>query len=280
MSKTHSISLPTNWWRVGRIVVATLVYIFLLAPIIVVLPLSFSSGSFLSYPLPGLSFRWYAELVNNYKWLLALKNSLIIGVGSAILSTIIGLMAAIALNGMSPRTKGLLTGLLIAPLVVPVIIMAVAMFLFFSTIGLTGSVVGMILAHTVIGTPYVVISANAALQNFDMTLIRAAKSLGASPWMAYRRVLFPMIKPAIVAGALFAFVASFDEVVIVLFLAGPEQVTLPIRLFEGIRDELTPVVIAAATIMIGISVGSMLLIEAMRKRGEHLGTQKSGQSAS
>lgn len=280
MSKTHSISLPTNWWRVGRIVVATLVYIFLLAPIIVVLPLSFSSGSFLSYPLPGLSFRWYAELVNNYKWLLALKNSLIIGVGSAILSTIIGLMAAIALNGMSPRTKGLLTGLLIAPLVVPVIIMAVAMFLFFSTIGLTGSVVGMILAHTVIGTPYMVISANAALQNFDMTLIRAAKSLGASPWMAYRRVLFPMIKPAIVAGALFAFVASFDEVVIVLFLAGPEQVTLPIRLFEGIRDELTPVVIAAATIMIGISVGSMLLIEAMRKRGEHLGTQKSGQSAS
>ena len=263
-------SVPTNWWRVGRIVISTLVYIFLLVPIIVVLPLSLSSGSFLSYPLPGLSFRWYAELVNNYKWLLALKNSVVIGVGSAVLSTILGLMAAVALNGMGPRMKGLLTGLLIAPLVVPVIIMAVAMFLFFSNIGMTGSVPGMILAHTIIGTPYVVISANAALQNFDMTLIRAAKSLGASPWMAYRRVLFPMIRPAIVAGALFAFVASFDEVVIVLFLAGPEQITLPIRLFEGIRDELTPVVIAAATVMIFISVGSMLLIEALRKRSEAL----------
>lgn len=272
--------MPTNWWRLGRIIVVTLVYIFLLAPIIVVLPLSFSSGSFLSYPLPGLSFRWYAELINNYKWLLALKNSVFIGVGSAVLSTVLGLMASVALNGMSPRAKGILTGLLIAPLVVPVIIMAVAMFLFFSTVGLTGSIIGMILAHTVIGTPYVVISANAALQNFDMTLIRAAKSLGASSWMAYRRVLFPMIKPAIVAGALFAFIASFDEVIIVLFLAGPEQVTLPIRLFEGIRDELTPVVISAATIMIGISIGSMLLIEAMRKRGENLRGRGPSQSAS
>ena len=270
MSVGHIQRSPTNWWRVGRIVIATLVYIFLLAPIIVVLPLSLSSGSFLSYPLPGISFRWYMELLSNYKWLLALKNSAIIGLGSAILSTIFGLMAAIAINGMGPRAKAIVSGLLIAPLVVPVIIMAVALFLFFSNIGLTGSVPGMILAHTVIGTPYVVISASAALQNFDMTLIRAAKSLGASSWMAYRRVLFPMIRPAIVAGTLFAFVASFDEVVIVLFLAGPEQVTLPIRLFEGIRDELTPVVIAAATVMIFISVGSMLLIETLRKRGEAL----------
>lgn len=270
MSVSHSRRAPANWWRIGRIAITTLVYIFLLLPIIVVLPLSLSSGSFLSYPLPGLSFRWYAELLSNYKWLLALKNSAIIGIGSALLSTVLGLMAAIALNGMGPRVKALLTGLLIAPLVVPVIIMAVAMFLFFSNIGMTGSVAGMILAHTIIGTPYVVISANAALQNFDMTLIRAAKSLGASSWMAYRRVLFPMIRPAIVAGALFAFVASFDEVVIVLFLAGPEQVTLPIRLFEGIRDELTPVVIAAATVMIVISISSMLLIETLRKRSEAL----------
>lgn len=268
MHKSQSHQGTTNWWRVLRIAITTLVYIFLLAPILVVLPLSLNSGSFLSYPMPGISLRWYAELLNNYKWLLALKNSIIVGVGSALLSTVLGLMAAIALSGMSPRLKGLLTGLLIAPLVVPVIIMAVAMFLFFSNIGLAGTLPGMILAHTIIGTPYVVISANAALQNFDMTLIRAAKSLGASAWMSYRRVLFPMIKPAITAGALFAFVASFDEVVIVLFLAGPEQVTLPIRLFEGIRDELTPVVIAAATLMIIISVGSMTLIEALRKRAE------------
>lgn len=253
-------------WRTGASIVTVMVFLFLLVPIVAVLPLSFSSGSFLAYPLPGFSLRWYEELLTNYKWVLALKNSAIVGFGAAALSTVLGLSAAVALNGMSVRARRIVNGILIAPLVMPVIIMAVALYLFFSDLGLVGTIPGMILAHTVIGTPYVVISASAALQNFDMTLIRAAKSLGASPWMAYRRVLFPIIQPAIIAGALFAFVASFDEVVIVLFLAGPGQVTLPLRLFEGIRDELTPVVIAAAVIMISISIGLMASIEFLRRR--------------
>lgn len=253
-------------WNFGASVITVLVFLFLLVPIAAVLPLSFSSGSFLAYPLPGLSLRWYEELLTNYKWVLALKNSMIVGFGAAALSTALGLSAAIALKGMGARSRRIVNGILIAPLVMPVIIMAVALYLFFSDLSLVGNIPGMILAHTVIGTPYVVISAGAALQNFDMTLIRAAKSLGASPWMAYRRVLVPIIKPAIIAGALFAFVASFDEVVIVLFLAGPGQVTLPVRLFEGIRDELTPVVIAAAVIMISISVGLMAVIEIIRRR--------------
>lgn len=253
-------------WNFGASVITVLVFLFLLVPIAAVLPLSFSSGSFLAYPLPGLSLRWYEELLTNYKWVLALKNSMIVGFGAAALSTALGLSAAIALKGMGARSRRIVNGILIAPLVMPVIIMAVALYLFFSDLSLVGTIPGMILAHTVIGTPYVVISAGAALQNFDMTLIRAAKSLGASPWMAYRRVLVPIIKPAIIAGALFAFVASFDEVVIVLFLAGPGQVTLPVRLFEGIRDELTPVVIAAAVIMISISVGLMAVIEIIRRR--------------
>ncbi|WP_448956593.1 ABC transporter permease [Labrys neptuniae] len=253
-------------WRALAGAVTVLVFLFLLVPIIAVLPLSFSSGSFLAYPMPGLSLRWYEELLANYKWLLALRNSAIVGIGAAALSTVLGLSAAIAMNGMGKRTKQIISGFLIAPLVMPVIIMAVGLYLFFSNLGLVGTLPGMILAHTVIGTPYVVISASAALQNFDMQLIRAAKSLGASPWMAYRRVMLPIIRPAIVAGALFAFVASFDEVVIVLFLAGPGQVTLPVRLFEGIRDELTPVVIAAAMIMIFVSTGLMALIEWMRRR--------------
>lgn len=253
-------------WRMLASVVAVLVFLFLLVPIAAVLPLSFSSGSFLAYPMPGLSLRWYEELLTNYKWLLALQNSAIVGVGAAALSTVLGLSAAIAMKGLGPRARSVVNGFLIAPLVMPVIIMAVGLYLFFSDLGLAGTIVGMILAHTVIGTPYVVISASAALQNFDMQLIRAAKSLGASPWMAYRRVMLPAIRPAIVAGALFAFVASFDEVVIVLFLAGPGQVTLPVRLFEGIRDELTPVVIAAAVVMISISVGLMAVIEVLRRK--------------
>lgn len=253
-------------WRTLASVVTVLVFLFLLVPIAAVLPLSFSSGSFLSYPMPGLSLRWYEELLTNYKWLLALKNSAVVGVGAAALSTVLGLSAAIAMNGLGPRARSIVNGFLIAPLVMPVIIMAVALYLFLSGLGLAGTITGMILAHTVIGTPYVVISATAALQNFDMQLIRAAKSLGASPWMAYRRVMLPAIRPAIVAGSLFAFVASFDEVVIVLFLAGPGQVTLPVRLLEGIRDELTPVVIAAAAVMILISIGLMAVVEILRRK--------------
>ncbi|TGS16862.1 ABC transporter permease [Mesorhizobium sp. M2E.F.Ca.ET.209.01.1.1] len=266
MSASSTQKPRPDVWRLLASVVTVLVFLFLLVPIAAVLPLSFSSGSFLSYPMPGLSLRWYEELLTNYKWLLALKNSAVVGVGAAALSTFLGLSAAIGMNGLGPRARAIVNGFLIAPLVMPVIIMAVGLYLFLSDIGLAGTIIGMILAHTVIGTPYVVISATAALQNFDMQLIRAAKSLGASPWMAYRRVMLPAIRPAIVAGSLFAFVASFDEVVIVLFLAGPGQVTLPVRLFEGIRDELTPVVIAAAVVMISISIGLMAVIEILRRK--------------
>jgi putative spermidine/putrescine transport system permease protein len=266
MSKKTAATLPKGLWHHASAIVTGLVLVFLILPILVVLPLSLNPGSFLSYPINGVSFRWFEELATNYKWILALKNSLIVGFGSAFLSVVFGLTAAIALNGMNGLPKRIIHAILVAPLVVPLIIMAVALFLFFSDLGLTGNLTGMILAHTVIGTPYVVIATSAALQNFDMTLIRAATSLGASPWRAYRQVMFPIIMPAIVAGGLFAFVNSFDEVVIVLFLSGPSQITLPIRLFDGIRDELTPVVIAAAVVMIAISVSLMGLVEYMRRR--------------
>lgn len=257
---------PSHGWRIASAIITALMIAFLLVPILVVLPLSFSSGSFLSYPLPGLSFRWYEELVTSYKWVLALKNSFIVGSGAAILSTALGLSAAIGLKGAGSRWGVVVTALLVAPMVMPVIIIAVSVFFFFSRVGLTQSVIGLILAHTVLGTPYVFISARGALQNFDMTLMRAGLSLGASPWTCYRRIMLPLLRPAIVAGMLFAFIASFDEVVIVLFLAGPGQITLPIRLFEGIREELTPVITSAATVMIVISVGAMLIVEGLRGR--------------
>lgn len=255
-------------WKLACSSIAVLTYAFLLLPILTVLPLAFSSGTFLSYPLPGLSLRWFHELLTGYKWTLALENSLIVGTGAAAISTVVGVAAAIAINGIAPRLRGVLYGLLLAPIVVPVIILAVALFLSFSELGITGSRWGLILAHACIGAPYVVITVSASLRNFDFTLIRAAIGLGASPFMAYRRVMFPIIQTAILAGTLFAFVASFDEVVIVLFLAGPEQMTLPIRLFEGIRDDLNPVVIAAAAVMILVSVGLMLAVEALRRRAE------------
>jgi putative spermidine/putrescine transport system permease protein len=257
------------WRRLGW-VFSILVLFFLIAPIVIVLPLSFSSGSFFSYPLPGISMRWYSELFDNYKWVLALKNSMIIAVSSAALSTVLGISASIALCMTDIPFKKAIYALLLAPLVMPLVIVAVACFLFYSQLGLTGSRLGLILAHTALGVPYVIIVASAALKNFDMTLIKAARSLGASSIMTFKRVIFPAIAPAVFAGAIFAFVSSFDEIVITIFLAGPEQVTLPVRLLEGIRDEMTPVVVSAAVIMIMISMGAMLVAEMIRRRSERL----------
>jgi len=263
-----SLLYSAKLWRRAGDGFSILIYVFLIAPIVVVLPLSFSSGTFFSYPLPGFSFRWYVELIENYKWALALQNSMLIGVASAALSTFLGISAAVALNMTEvPFKKGILA-LFLAPLVMPLVIVAVACFLFFSQIGLTGSLVGLVLAHSAIGTPYVVIVANGSLQNFDMTLVKAARGLGASHFVVLRRIIVPIIQPAVFAGAIFAFVASFDEVVITIFLAGPEQVTLPIRLFEGLRDELTPVVVSAAAVMICVSVGAMIVAELLRRRSE------------
>ncbi len=259
---------PMKKWRWLSGLCTAVVLCFLILPILVILPLSFSASSFLSYPLPGLSLQWYAELINNYKWALALKNSLLIGLAAAAMATVLGIMTAIAVHAIKGPGKALVFGVFIAPLMTPHIIIAVSLFLFYTQLGLTGSFLGIILAHTVLGVPFVMISALAGLQKFDMTLMRAARSLGGSPWFCYRTVMLPILRPAIVAGMLFAFITSFDEIVVVLFLAGPEHITLPIRLFEGIRDELTPIVISAAVIMILISVGSMGLVEWLRRRSE------------
>ncbi|MCB1385986.1 MAG: ABC transporter permease [Nitratireductor sp.] len=266
--KYKQVNPMQKWQRLSGLL-TLLVLIFLILPIVIIMPLSLSSGSFLSYPMPGFSMRWYEELLTNYKWTKALQNSAIIGISSAVLAMVIGLMAAIGINAMKKgAARAVVMGLFIAPLMTPLIIMAVSLFLFYSKLGLSGKMLGIIIAHAILGTPFVVVSVFAGLQKFDMTLMRAAKSLGASSWYAYRNVMFPILKPAVVSGLLFAFVTSFDEIIIVLFLAGPDHITLPIRLFEGIRDELTPVVISAAMVMVLISVGSMGLIEWVRRRSE------------
>lgn len=257
---------PMRVWRLLSGICTGLVLAFLIVPIVIVLPLSFSSGSFLSYTMPGFSLKWYEELLVNYKWALALKNSLIIGIAAAVLATVLGLASAVALHAMKGPRKALLAGLFIAPLMTPHIIMAVSLFLFYTQLGLSGSMLGIILAHAILGMPFVMISAMAGLQKFDMRLMRAALSLGGSTWFCYRKVMIPILRPAIISGMLFAFITSFDEVIIVLFLADPASITLPIRLFEGIRDELTPVVISAASVMILISVGGMSLVEWLRRR--------------
>lgn len=247
-----------------------LVFLFLVLPILAMIPISFSAGEWLTYPLPGLSLRWYQDFLSSPMWLRALQNSIIVATSTTLLATVLGTLAALGLARASFPFKGLLMALLISPIVVPIVITAVGVYFFFAGLGLVNTYIGLILAHTVLAVPFVVITVAAALQGFNVTLTRAAASLGANPVVVFFRVTLPLILPGVVSGALFAFATSFDEVVVALFLAGPEQRTLPRQMFSGIRENISPTITAVATVLIAISVLLMTAIELLRRRGERL----------
>ncbi|QCG95713.1 ABC transporter permease [Azospirillum sp. TSA2s] len=245
-------------------------FIFLMAPILAIVPLSFSSSTYLTYPLPGLSLRWYEEFLNSARWMNSLKNSFIIGVSSAMLSMALGTLASLGLAQWKSKWKPLILAVVLSPMVVPVVITAVGVYFFFAPLGLTGNYLGLILVHTALATPFVVITVSATLQSFDMTLARAAASLGAPPLLTFRKVILPLILPGLASGALFAFATSFDEVVTVLFLAGPEQRTLPREMFSGIRENISPTITAVAVVLTVISVFMLSTLEILRRRNERL----------
>jgi putative spermidine/putrescine transport system permease protein len=271
LSSISSVRAPSQRIAWGStIVVSTLVFFFLVAPILAIMPLSFSSGSYLTYPMPGFSLRWYDDFINSPRWMSSLKNSMIIGVAATVLSMALGTLAALGLAQWKSRFKPLVLALVLSPVVVPVVITAVGLYFFFAPLGLTGNYVGLILAHTALATPFVVITVGATLQSFDTNLARAAASLGASPLYAFRRVILPLILPGLASGALFAFATSFDEVVIVLFMAGPEQRTLPLEMFSGIRENISPTITAAAVILTAVSIVLLATLEGLRRRNERL----------
>ncbi len=246
------------------------VLFFLMMPILAIVPLSFSSGEFLTYPLPGFSLRWYVEFLTSDKWIPAFRNSMIIGVSSTVFSTVLGTLAAIGLNRARFPLKPVVMGLLLSPMIVPSIITAVGMYFFFAPLGLTSSYVGMITAHTALAAPFVVITVSATLEHFDMNMSRAAASLGAPPLLAFFRVVLPIIVPGVASGALFAFATSFDEVVVALMIAGPDQRTLPREMFSGIRENINPTITAVATVLIVTSVALLFCLEALRRRSERM----------
>lgn len=271
MSANHSPQTASQriaW--IATIVASTLVFIFLMAPILAIVPLSFSSSTYLTYPLPGLSLRWYEEFLNSARWMNSLKNSFIIGVSSAMLSMALGTLASLGLAQWKSKWKPLVLAVVLSPMVVPVVITAVGVYFFFAPLGLTGNYLGLILVHTALATPFVVITVSATLQSFDMTLARAAASLGAPPLLTFRKVILPLILPGLASGALFAFATSFDEVVTVLFLAGPEQRTLPREMFSGIRENISPTITAVAVVLTVISVFMLSTLEILRRRNERL----------
>ena len=249
---------------------AALVLLFLVAPILIIVPLSFSSGSFFHYPLPGFSMRWYHDFFTSSFWLPSVWNSLIVGSTATVLATVLGTLAALGIWRSRFPGQALVLALLISPMVVPSIIVAVGVYFAFAPLGLTDGYSGLILAHTTLAVPFVVVTVLATLSGFDRTLLRAAASLGAPPVTTFRRVTLPLILPGVLSGAVFAFAASFDEVVVALLLAGPGQRTLPRQMFAGINDNISLTITAAATMLIAVSLVLMVAVGQLRRRSERL----------
>jgi putative spermidine/putrescine transport system permease protein len=254
-------SLGERAWHWTLWAICALVLGFLILPILIIGPLSFSSGTFLTLPLPGLSLRWYEEFFTSAPWRLSLRNSLIVASATTVLATALGTLAALGLTRARLPGHNLLMALIVSPMIVPLVIVAVGVYFAYAPFGLTGSLLGLTLAHTALAAPFVVITVSATLQGFD---------LGASPIVVFRRIILPLILPGVVSGALFAFITSFDEVVVALFLTGPAERTLPRQMFNGIRENISPVIAAAASLLILLSVLLLTVLELLRRRNERL----------
>ena len=253
------------------------VFLFLIAPILVIIPLSFNAEPYftftegmISMKSDAYSTRWYADIAKNPQWAFSAVNSIIVAVCSTLLATFLGTLAALGLSQSHMPYKSAVMGVLISPMIVPLIISAAGMFFFYSNIGLAQTLPGLILAHAVLGTPFVVITVTATLTGFDDSLTRASQSLGADSRKTFFKVQMPLILPGVISGALFAFITSFDEVVIVFFLAGFEQRTIPRQMWAGIREQISPTILAVATILVLVSILLLTTVELLRRRSEKL----------
>ena len=272
---------PLNYriWHYAYLTFCFLVFFFLIAPLFVILPLSFNaeqyihfSSKMLALDPEGFSLRWYEDMIYGTKnpWGLATKNSLIIAFFATIGSTILGTVAALGLSSRHMPYKAAFMALLISPMIVPLIISGTAIFFFMAKVGLAATHTGIVLSHIILGTPFVVITVTATLSGFDHSVTRAAASLGSNPVNTFMKITLPLIMPGVISGALFAFVTSFDEVVVVLFLAGLENTTIPIQMWVGLREQLSPTIMAVATCLIVMSTLILVTAELLRRRSERL----------
>jgi putative spermidine/putrescine transport system permease protein len=249
-----------------KFIFASLVVIFLLGPLIAILPLSLTDSIFLNYPISGYSTRWFRELIDAPSWRLSIFNSLVIGSGTTVLATLLGSLAALGLRGTSSSlVVPAIRTLFLLPMVVPAVVLGVGMQLMFARYELVDSYLGVIIAHTVVAVPFVLVNVSSALQGVDIRLEQAAASLGASPGRALFAVTLPIALPGIVSGALFAFATSLDEVVLTLFVAGPNQRTLARQMFATIRENISPAIVAAAAVFIVGTVVLALCAQAIRR---------------
>jgi putative spermidine/putrescine transport system permease protein len=277
-------------WYYSFRVICGLIFFFLIAPIMVIVPLSFNAQDFftftpemLSFDPAGYSTKHYQDFFTNSDWQLALSNSLKIAPVATLLSVSLGTLAAIGLSQSHVPFRRAIMAVLISPMIVPLIISATGMYFFYSNpyiptpfgkielpFTLTGTYWGVVLAHAALGIPFVIITVTATLVGFDQSLTRAAANMGANPVTTFFRVQMPLILPGVVSGGLFAFITSFDEVVVVLFVGSAGQKTLPWQMFTGLREQISPTILAVATLLIAISIVLLCVVELLRRRSERL----------
>ena len=271
------------------------IFVFLITPIIILIPLSFNQEPYFSFT-PGMlafdsdafSLRWYADILKNgmaapdalygwwsdmwqnAQWIRSIKNSFFIGIFATLLATGLGTLAAIGLSRSEMPYRRPIMALLISPRIVPLVITASGLFYFFSDIGLAKTYLGLILAHAALGTPFVIITVTATLVGFDKSLTQAAANMGAGPITTFFKVQMPLILPGVISGGLFAFITSFDEVVVALQLADVVQRTIPRQMFSGIREQISPTILAVATILVIISIFLLTIVEMLRRRSERM----------
>ena len=290
-------SMTERIWQYFLLVFCMVAFVFLIVPLLIIVPLSFNAEPYftftdrmLAFDPKGYSLRWYDQLLTfgmaeadaprnlswwadvwqNATWVRAAKNSIMIGGAATLIATTLGTLAALGLSRPETPYKGAIMAILISPMIVPVIITATGLFFFYSRIGLAQSYVGILLAHALLGIPFVVITVTATLAGFDPSLKKAAASMGASPLRTFWMVILPLILPGVISGALFAFVTSFDEVVVVLFVGGYDQQTIPRQMFNGMREQISPAILAAASILVAVSILLLITAELLRRRSERM----------
>ncbi len=264
------------WYYTFR-VICGLLFFFLIFPIMVIIPLSFNAQDFftftpemLSFSADGYSLKHYEDFFSNRDWQRSLRNSFSIAPVATLLSVSFGTLAAIGLSQSHVPFRGAIMAMLISPMIVPLIISAAGMYFFYSRIGMQGTFIGVVLAHAALGTPFVVITVTATLIGFDKSLVRAAANMGAGPVRTFFTVQMPLILPGVISGGLFAFITSFDEVVVVLFVGSAGQKTLPWQMFTGLREQISPTILAVASLMVAISILLLTTLELLRRRSERL----------
>jgi len=255
-----------GWLKAALLAFTALVAAFLLLPVVFIVLLSFGSSRWLAFPPPGWTLKWYQELFADPSWIEAALTSARIATMTAILAVAIGLLASFALVRGQFRGREVLRGLLLTPMVLPVVVFAIAIYAFFLRLGLGGTTVGFVVAHTVLALPFAIIPTATALEGFDKSIEDAAIVCGASPLQAKLRITLPSIRIGIFSAAIFSFLASWDEVVVAIFMASPTLQTLPVKIWGSLRSDLTPVIAAASSLLVALTLALMIVTALLRRK--------------